>query len=310
MLVSSHLSPDADSIGSTFGAASLLQRSGVQTDVYLVDEVPPRFAPLLAGAESLPKVFHAVPTEHYDAVFVVDTASKNRIGRDCEAVYAQGKMIVNLDHHVSNPNWGDVNFVDGEAAASAVLVTELASELGLKLTPYEANLLYGGLSDDTGGFGFSNVNPRALITAAKLVEAGAKPAEISNTLHYSMPERALRFQGYIIGKMQLLLGGNAAYVCITAEDMASHSVTVDDVEGVVDTIRKVGGPRVVVLQRQIEDGWKFSLRAKVQGLDMNAVAGMFGGGGHKMAAGCKLTGSEIEARDRVLAAMLTYMSAK
>ena len=308
VLVSSHISPDADSIGSTFGSASLLMRLGIRADVYLVDEVPPRFAPLLKSAPQLPKVIHSVPTERYDAVLVVDTASRSRIGKDAEAIYAQADRVINLDHHVSNPGWADLNFVDGNAAAAAVLVTELAGSLDLPITPYEANLLYGGLSDDTGGFGFSNVNPRALTTAAKLVEAGAQPDFITNALHYSMPEKALRFQGYIVSKMQILLGGAAVYVCITAEDMAAHGVSVDDVEGVVDTVRKVGGPRIVVLQRQIEDGWKFSLRSKTQNLDVNAIAGTFGGGGHKMAAGCKLEGTELDARDRMMAAVLTYLS--
>jgi phosphoesterase RecJ-like protein len=309
VLVSSHISPDADSIGSAFGAASLLLRSGIRADIYLIDEVPPRFLKLtFTETTKNPRVIHTVPTEQYDAVLVVDTASRTRIGKHCEEVYARGACIINLDHHVSNPNWGDVNFVDGSAAAAAVLVTELADELGLKINQYEANLLYGGLSDDTGGFGFSNVNSRALITAAKLVEAGAQPAEITNALHYSMPEKALRFQGFIISKTQVLLGGNVAYVSITAGDMEKHGVTVDDVEGIVDTVRKIGGPKVVVLQRQIEDGWKFSLRSKVQHLDMNTIAGSFGGGGHKMAAGCKLEGSEDDARDRVLAAVLTSLS--
>ena len=297
--LSTHVSPDPDAIGSSFSLALALQSLGKEVYVHLADPLPEKLKPLAGGV-----LFGSnIPEAEIDAFVVVDTASRKRVGPSVEAIAAQAKRVYNIDHHVSNIGWADLNHIDANAAASAMIVWEMLKLLRVSPSRQMTNLLYGGLSDDTGGFCFSNTTPKALQCAAELVEAGCEPAYVSNLIYFSQPLRVLRLQAEALARLEMVLGGRVALLWVDKGVLERSEAKVEDTEGLVDLARKVEGTEAAVFARELEDGWKFSLRAKREDLDVNLIAGEFGGGGHRAAAGCKLVGT----REHVCSQVLTKL---
>ncbi|MFN8388862.1 MAG: DHH family phosphoesterase [Bdellovibrionota bacterium] len=296
VLLSTHVSPDPDAIGSSFGLALALMSLKKRVFVHLQDPLPERLRSFVVnvpfGSE--------VPSEEFAAFVVVDTASKRRVGVHVETCQAKARRTYNIDHHVSNDCWGDLNSIDAEAAASAQIVSRLIPMLGTSISPDCANLLYAGLLDDTGGFCFSNSSAAAFRCAAALVEAGADPGRIANELYFTQPLRVLKLHASALDALKVVLDGRVAYMTISNTIMSECGALPEDAEGLVDLARRLGGTDAAVLQREIEGGWKLSLRAKRDSLDVNRVAGAFGGGGHRAAAGCKLVGTAEEVERQVL----------
>ena len=287
VIVSAHISPDADAIGSSAGLALGLARLGKKAAVYLYDPVIEKMRPLVGDAP----IVNQLPNVSVDAVVVVDTASRRRVGEDGDGLFKLGKTVVNIDHHISNDNWGDHNYIDSAAAASAIIVYELLSELGNGFDTRISNLLYAGLSDDTGQFRYSNTDKRSLTTAAALVEIGAEPHIVANAMYYSVPTRVQRLRALALAGMQIELGGRAAIVVCTKEMLSEAGAKDEDTDGLIDEARAVEGTDCAILIRELSQGWKISLRSKRLDFDVNRIAGIFGGGGHAAAAGCKIGGS-------------------
>lgn len=315
VLLSTHVAPDPDAIGSCFALAEGLRRSGIAVQVYLCDALPERMRAFLP--EGISWRGEAPEGETFDAVVVVDTASRVRIGGEVERVYACGPISFNIDHHASNIGWATYNYIDTRAAAAALIVSELLGVLErsapkwsgpeVAADPLLANLLFAGLADDTGRFSFSNSDTRAFECAGSLLRAGAEPERVANALYFSTPERVLRLQAKVLAGLKLVLGGKVAMISIPRAMLQECGAGPEDAEGLVDLARSVEGAEAAFLQREIEDGWKISLRAKSTKIDMNAVAARFGGGGHKAAAGCRISGSEHEVTEQLVAALKEAM---
>lgn len=297
-IVTSHIAPDADAIGSSAALALALQSAGVKVSLWYGEPVPSRLDALLTEIKPVRELPPKV-----DALVVVDTATRARVSGASEELFARADRVFNIDHHVSNPDWGDVNYLDADAAASAAIVFRLAEAAGFSVTPAMAQLLYGGLLDDTGCFRFSNTTQEALAVAGALVGAGAEPARVAELLYFTVPQRVLQLKALAMAGMRLLCGGKIAFVCITRKELERCGASPEDTEGIIDEARLIEGTAGAVFMRELEEGWKFSLRSKDERLDVNAVAGRFGGGGHRAAAGCKLTGTQQQVEEQILAAL-------
>lgn len=298
-VVCSHVAPDPDAIGSSAAFQLLLSELGVAASFYLPEPAPERMRSFLEGVA----VIHEVPSTQVDALIVLDTASQKRISGPEEELIAMADTVINIDHHPSNIGWGDVNFIRGDAASTSIIVLQLLEALGAPLTPVIAQLLLSGLVDDTGSFRFSNANVESFETAAKLVRAGASPTIVANELYFSMPERVLTLRAKALSKLRVTANGQIASVTVSAALLEECGASAEDTEGLVDYARSVEGTRAAAFFREMSDGWKVSLRAKDERLDVNAIAGKFGGGGHRAAAGCKVSGSMEEVQTQVLAAL-------
>jgi len=296
VVLSAHVSPDPDAIGSTCALALALKRLGKNVRVYFADVLPQRMKNLVTSIE----ITCELPVEPFSALVICDTAAKKRVSGDVEALWKLADHTFNIDHHVSNNGWAETNYIDSEAAATAVIVTELLHLLRVPLCPELGNMLLAGLMDDTGCFCFSNSTKRAFECAGSLVAAGAKPDFVANELYFTTPLAALRLRAIAIDSLEVLLEGKVAYITVTLEQMEQVGARVEDAEGLVDIARQVAGTEVVAMQRQIEGGWKMSLRSKKRSIDVNRIAGVFGGGGHHAAAGCKIEGSAEEVKARVV----------
>ena len=199
-----------------------------------------------------------------------------------------------IDHHESNPAWGTNNYIDPRAAASAVIVFQIAKQLGQIVGPEVATLLFAGLMDDTGSWRFSNSNGQSFLVAASLVAAGASPEEVANAIYFSVPEKVIKLRSMALGTLQTHCDGAVASIAVTRQMLEACDATIEDSDGIVDIARSLQGVRCAVFMREREQGWRVSLRAKDSSIDVNQVAGVFSGGGHPAAAGATIPSGSLE----------------
>lgn len=298
-LLTSHVNPDGDAIGSALGAARMLRSLGKSATIWLRDPLPsvfeklPGAARIHVGAEP-PAGF----PEAFDTIWALECPSPERTG--LESAIVNGLPLLNTDHHLGNAHYGTVNWIDTGSPACGELVLRIAKGLTATLDEDAACCLYLALTSDTGGFRFSNATVGAFEAGAELVRQGAKPERVSQWLYESQPEPAIRLLGAMIGTLALHHGGRIATAKLTQDMFRAAGATAGDSEGLIDTPRSIAGVEVTMLARGLGDGrTKVSLRSR-GAIDVQAVAQRHGGGGHRNAAGCTLTGDE----DAVLALLL------
>lgn len=296
ILLTSHQSPDGDAIGTELGLARILRGAGRDVTIWNHHPTPPIYR-ALPGAETI-HVGANPPAgfpDAFDLAWVLECPTLDRTGLEGHLLRLP---LVNIDHHLGNSSYGVAAWVDTEAPAVAVLVAEVARRLGWAIDPLAASCLLVGLTSDTGGFRFSNATPAAFEAAAALVRDGASPEAVSTWIHESQSEGSVRLLGELLQTLILHDGGRVATVHLTREMFARAGAAPGDSEGLVDTPRSIAGVEAVALLREVDEGaWKISLRSR-GGVDVQAIAGRFNGGGHRNAAGCKASGSLAALRDR------------
>lgn len=288
-LITSHLNPDGDAIGSAIGMSRLLKKLGKSATAWSHDEVPHVYRALPDGdlvhqGREAPAGF----PERFDTAIVLECTSPDRTG--LEDALAE-LPIVNIDHHLGNEAYGVVNWVDPSAPAVGAMVHRLAAPLNVALDPDTANALYVTLVTDTGGFRYSNTTPEAFEAAADLVREGASPEVVTRWLYESQPESALRLVGEMLATLELHHGGRIATAWLTRDMIERSGARPGDSEGLIDYPRSIAGVDVTALFRQLDDGtFKVSMRSR-GGVSVEKIARRYGGGGHRNAAGFS---SELE----------------
>lgn len=300
-LLTSHVNPDGDAIGSELGLARLLRRLGKGAVVWNRDATPTLYRPL-PGSERI-HVGEEPPAgfpDVFDATIVLECPSPDRTGIE---KYLPERPVINIDHHLGNQCYGAVNWVDSAAPAVGEMVYRLSQGLKLALEPEVASCLYLTLVTDTGGFRFSNATPAAFEAAASLVRDGAHPEQVSQWLYESQPLGVVRLLGEMLQTLEIHEDGRVATGRLTREMFARVGASPGDSEGLIDHLRSIAGVDAVALIREREDGsHKVSLRSRGE-VDVEKIARHYGGGGHRNAAGFTLEGEGEEVRRQVAAAL-------
>jgi phosphoesterase RecJ-like protein len=292
-IISSHQRPDGDAIGSAMGAAFALRAIGKQVDV-VFDAPPPHFLQPFPGVEQL-RVATRVD-QAYDAAVIMECGSLDRTG----VAGLDLSPVLNIDHHLGNTRYGQVNWIDESAAACTELVFTLVERLGAPLTREVATHIYLGILTDTGSFHFSHMTPRTFDIARRAVEAGADPQWIARTHYDSSTLGRVRIFGAVLNGMELDPSGQVAVLTITEAMASAAGATYDDTEGLINFPLTVKDIQAVAFFKEMNDGsWRVGLRSKGN-VDVRAIASQFGGGGHVNAAGCSATGELTALRDRFM----------
>ena len=291
VIITSHVNPDGDALGSCLALAHYLKDRGKDVSVLIDDEVPKGFL-VLPGAE---KITAPGENEHYQAdLLVVLDASLDRIGKVGEAVSAP---VVNIDHHPTNDGKAERLYLDGERAATAEIIYQLLELAGGEFDKDIAMALYTGLATDTGFFRFSNTNPLTMRAAARMLEAGAEPHVISESLE-QRPYSHVKGLADALQHIEVWHGGRAAGAFLSYETMEGIEAT----DGLIEMLRVIEGVEIAVVMKYKEESKaRVSMRSK--GADVSAVALQFGGGGHVKAAGCGIEKPFEEARAMLQAAI-------
>jgi phosphoesterase RecJ-like protein len=284
--VTTHVGADGDAIGASAALVSLMRSLGAAAVFCHAEEVPGYLRWLLPE-----EIFRELPEGH--DLLVVDTSRADRAGVPVPEAGAR----LNLDHHEDNPFYGEYNLVNPRAAASAESVADLYVELGVPMEKEAAEAIYAGIRTDTGDFRFRNISPRAHELVADLLRAGVVPAEVHERINRRGSLEQLRIVGVSLANAQ-----RYGEVLISTVDNADYERTgageLDSKEA-IDQLRSVAGIDVVAHLREVPEGTKGSLRS--ERFDVGEIARLFGGGGHKLAAGYTRPGMRPqEAKEELL----------
>ncbi len=306
VLLTCHLGPDGDSVGSMSALATLVAASGREPTVYNPDP-PPRNLRWLPRIDGL---VHKLPGgARFDLTVVVDCGDRRLLGPSFPPPDVTGPLLV-LDHHASSRPFGDAYVCDPAAAAVGVLVARLAAQLGWPLTPDAAPGLYVSLVADTGSFRYANTNAEALRLAAELVGThGVNPWQVAERLGEQVPLSRYKLLSAALSGLQLELSGRVAVMIITEEMVRAAGAKWEQSEGLVNYARAVEGVECGVLLTPGRDGaTRVSLRSKGR-VDAGVVCTPFGGGGHPGAAGCAIPADLAEARRLIVEALAAALPA-
>jgi phosphoesterase RecJ-like protein len=300
VLITTHSSPDGDAIGSELAMAELVEALGRQALVVNRDRQPAN----LGFLPGLHRVRVGAPPPHelaegFDLGVVLDCPDLDRTGIDGLARLP----LVDIDHHLGNALFGEVNLVDEEAPAVGELVLEIVAAAGVTLTPAMATNLHVALVTDTGDFRYANATPRAFRAAARLVEAGADPQLVAQQLWEQVPPRVVRLTAAVLSTLALELDGRVAVVHCDRAMLEAAGARPEDTEDLVNHARAVAGVEVAVFLKAFTgEAVRVSLRSRGR-VDVQEVAAGLGGGGHREAAGCTLAAPLERARQAVVEAV-------
>jgi phosphoesterase RecJ-like protein len=294
ILITMHRGPDGDALGSALALACALRDLGREVTVYNPDDLPYNFR-FLPGAAAVERT---LPSEvAFDATVVTDAGAYERLGPDVPEGDRRG-VLLNLDHHITTEPFGDVNYVDPQAASVGILAYKIIKGLGAPLSREAAQCIYASILADTGCFRYSSTDPECLRIAAELVEAGVEPWEMTVRVYEQQPLARMRLLSEVLSTLEV--HGKLATITITNAMVAKTCSELDLTDGFINYARSVDGVEVAASFREPQNGgpWHVSFRSRGR-VNVAAIAQRFGGGGHHNAAGCSIEGEEAAVRERI-----------
>jgi phosphoesterase RecJ-like protein len=297
----SHVRPDGDAIGSQIGLGFALMAAGKKVHLINEDGLPENLA-FLPGSEKI-ETPPAAPID-VEIAIALDTATKPRLGENALNAVSNAKLLINIDHHISNPAYGDVNLIDSHSPATGQIVYNIITKLGLPLPPESRDAIYVAVSTDTGSFQYPSTTAATYEMAADLIRRGLEVGEINSRTYDDHPFRRVELMRTLLNTLQLSSSGKVASWHLKDQTRLDLDLRPEDSEGLIDIIRAIRGVRVAVFFEELPDGKiRVSMRSKDKDVDVCRIAMQFGGGGHSLAAGIRMAGPIEEARDKVLAAV-------
>lgn len=302
-LIMGHVNPDGDSLGCMCALGLALRSLGKSAEMVSPDGVPELYKFLPGSTRILKEV---PPNWMFDAAIIVDCEGLDRLGNMAE-ILESCCNILEIDHHPGGKRGSASCLVDSSAASCGEILFEFLREIGVEITPDIADCLLTAIVTDTGSFRFSNVKSSTLHAAASLLEAGSSISKIAHKVYETRSLASVRLLGSVLSTLRTTANGRIAYASITRDQMALSQAVEAEAEGIVNYVRSVRGAKVGMLFREEENGnTRVSLRSK-DGTDISQIARMFGGGGHKAAAGCTVDRPMTEAIDLVVDATRKWM---
>ena len=292
-----HVRPDGDALGSQLALALSLQQLGKEVRVWNEDGMLEKYS-FLPRAELLTKPPSS--PENVDVAIALDTAIQNRLGTALAAVRS-AKIWINIDHHLSNPGYGNIAYVDPSAPATAEIVFRLIKSQGLPFNRDIAENLYAAISTDTGSFQYPKTSAHTLEIAAELIRVGLDVGRLNQQLYENYPRRRLELLRELLRTMRFEQGDSVASFSLSLKTAAELGVLPEDNEGLIDHLRAIRGVIVAVFFEELTDGKvRVSMRSKSSAVDVCAICQKFGGGGHTLAAGARVCGTLAEVEEKVL----------
>jgi phosphoesterase RecJ-like protein len=272
--VVSHFNPDADAYGSTLGLGLALEKDGKQVCFLNHDGMIPKFQ-FLPGSEKIT----SIPTPQVDCLFILDCGDLKRTGE--QLVLPRSKIVVNIDHHISNDRFGNFALVDVSASSTCEIIYGIVEDI---LSPEIATNLLAGIYADTGSLRYGNTSTKTLNVASRLLEAGASLALISERLFGAYSISSVKLHALALS--QIRIENKVAWVVVTKQMLEQAGATSEDADGLAEKGRDIEGVRISASVRYSpeEDLWRISLRTHDKSVDLSSIAAEFGGGGHKAAA--------------------------
>ena len=297
-LITTHIHPDGDGIGSGVALAKHLISLGKEAVMVSPDPLPERFRFL--DPEKKVLTYDPNHLEEKEIFFVLDTSELSRLGRMQEVLEKRKDKVISIDHHPFRDHFARIHVVDADAFATGELVYELIQSMNGNLTRPIAEALYVSILTDTGFFRYGKKHGRVHAIVLDLLKTGIDPARITEMLFESDSPKRLQLLGTILSHLEMNYENRVCFMEVTQRLMKEFGTRQEDLDGIVDYTRMVEGVEVGAMFTELGDGWvKVSLRSK-RGIDVNQLAVRMGGGGHSRASGLLMKGSLVEVKKKVL----------
>lgn len=297
--LSGHLKPDGDTVASELAMESLLRRLKKSVDMVNYESVPEnlRFLPGAERIQTAKKI-----DKKYDVAIIFECNNADRMGNIVD-LKKQAKTVVNIDHHLMHGDFGHINLVNPGASSNSEQLYYVFEKLRMPITQEEATCLYLGIMTDTGRFQHSNTNAETLRIASKLVERGVNVAELSERIYGTRSYPAIKLLGATLANLSLTPDGKIAYVAIRKQDFERTQSTEEDSEEIVNYGLQIPTALISIFMRETAQNGtvKISFRSR-RGVNVCKLAEQFGGGGHKYASGCRVSGAIDQILKNVLEA--------
>jgi phosphoesterase RecJ-like protein len=300
ILITSHVNPDGDAIGSLLAMGLSLDALNKKTTLYNESPIPTvyRFLPWVEQIES--KVEKWKPP--YDTVIVLDCGDLQRIGKLEWSIAGNPAAVINIDHHITNTYFGDFQIVDTSACATAEIVYGLIREMGIPITKEIGTCIYTGILTDTGSFRFSNTNKNAFQICNEMVSIGVDPYMVAKYVYGRYSMGRLKLLNRALDSIELSYNGKLSLMTITRDMLEDTGTENEDVDGFINYARRIEDVKIAVLIQECRNGGtlrsgdfdheKFHVSLRSDGtVDVAAIAAKFGGGGHRTAAGFNIESS-------------------
>lgn len=302
VLVVGHIRPDGDCVGSVLAMRRICEKLGKIADGVCDSDKPAAYA-FLPDYEH----FCAPRYKKYDLFISVDCATESRLG-EYRAMLSTSKNSINIDHHASNPGYCKINYIVGEACSTCFVLFDLFKEVGV-IDSECAAMLYTGLSTDTGHFMHSNTTAEVFRTAAELCAYGIDVAGLNRSLYCNNPFSKVKLTARALGGIILHEGGKIALMHISLKDLQECGCTSEDTEGLINNASGISGVKIAISMCE-QPGSVFRISLRSAGPDVAQAAATFGGGGHKLAAGCIITGDRYDVMEKIVAAAKTALNSE
>lgn len=298
ILIISHVNPDGDTLGSMCGLyCAILDNFKQKCDMVAISKIPDVYS-YLPHLSEVKNVDDLDKSREYDLVINVDVAALDR-ACDAKILFEKAKFTVNIDHHKTNIAYGNLNFINPDASSTGEVLFGCFENMNWKVNLDCAICLYTAILTDTGSFRFDNTKPSTFEVASKLVEIGVQPSDIYKKVYESDSKTLVMFQAHCISKAKFLEDDKIAYTLVYKKDMEKFSAGDDCMEGLTEKLRAIVTTRIAFVAKEMKSGGtKISMRSKFA--DVAEICSVFGGGGHKFAAGCTIKAPVEDAAKKVL----------
>lgn len=298
ILIISHVNPDGDTLGSMCGLyCAILDNFKKKCDMVAISKIPDVYS-YLPHLSEVKNVDDLDKSREYDLVINVDVAALDR-ACDAKILFEKAKFTVNIDHHKTNIAYGNLNFINPDASSTGEVLFDCFENMNWKVNLDCAICLYTAILTDTGSFRFDNTKPSTFEVASKLVEIGVQPSDIYKKVYESDSKTLVMFQAHCISKAKFLEDDKIAYTLVYKKDMEKFSAGDDCMEGLTEKLRAIVTTRIAFVAKEMKSGGtKISMRSKFA--DVAEICSVFGGGGHKFAAGCTIKAPVEDAAKKVL----------
>ena len=303
-VLTSHVRPDADAIGSELGMAAILEAMGKTVSIVNPSASPNNLL-FLDPDKRVMKIGTEFPPSQVlkaDVHIVLDTSAWGQLGAIGDLLKKTKAVKVVIDHHVSSDDLGAIEFKDSKAAAAGQLVCEMAEALGYEIPTHAASALYCAIATDTGWFRYPSTNNKTMQAGGHLIERGAKPHALYETLYEKRSHARIILAGRVLNRVKVECDNQIAYTTVSQEDFKQTGAAPVDTEDLVNESLKIDGIKAafIAIEQPGRKNVKISLRSRL-GFNVAAVAEQFGGGGHQQASGAMLAGKLEEAAQKILA---------
>lgn len=286
-----HESPDGDAIGSIIALYRALKKMEKNVEAF-IEKIPSNCEFLIGSIGEEIKVFEDMDENRkYDLCIALDCGDADRMGK-AKVLFENANNTICIDHHYTNIGYANLNYIDGEAAATGEILYDMLSKMDI-IDKEIAMALYAAVSSDTGNFRHNNTQKHTFDIAGSLVEYGIDVSKISYHLFSETSLNRMRFMGNLLQNVEVELDGKVGILIAKKEDIERFSVNDSELEGMVDFARDIKGTEVGIFIKPHNEMYKVSLRSNGN-VDISGVAGKFNGGGHKFAAGCRFEGKTAE----------------